>query len=497
MRTKKTLINFIAAILLQIITGISGLIIPRLFISTYGSEVNGMISSINQFLSYITFFEAGLSGVILSQLYKPLAKNNYEECNDILADARNFFNKIAAAYIVYVIALAAIYPILVKSDKTYTYVAGLVLILSLSLLFQYLFGIVNSIFLQANQEGYIYSFLQCIVVILNAIVVFVCTRLNTSVHFLKLLAVLVAAISPLGLMICVKIRYKQIDMSRKGDSRRIKQRWDGLIHHICYYVQTNIDVMLLTFVDLKLVSVYAVYHMITFTVRKIFETFLTSFRSAMGDLYARGEVERTRQIFSLLEYIVYTLAVIVFTSVGASIIPFISLYTRGITDVNYINVPFAMALIMAEVFYTIRIPYHTMVNCAGCFKETRGMAVQEAAINLIVSVVLVFKFGLIGVALGTAASCLVRTIRYYMFFNKNVLFLSAKKNVKRIIVAGISSIVCIIVFELFNFKSETYLMWFIHGAIYFVTATLIAGVINSLAFKDDCMLLLRKLKICK
>ena len=125
------------------------------------------------------------------------------------------------------------------------------------------------------------------------------------------------------------------------------------------------------------------------------------------------------------------------------------------------------------------------------------MAVQEAAINLIVSVVLVFKFGLIGVALGTAASCLVRTIRYYMFFNKNVLFLSVKKILKRITIAVISAVACAIVFELFNFKSETYLAWFIHGAIYFVTATVIAGGINSLAFKDDCMLLLRKLKICK
>ena len=66
MRTKRTLINFAAALFLQIVTGISGLIIPRLFISAYGSEVNGMVSSINQFLSYITFFEAGLSGVVLS-----------------------------------------------------------------------------------------------------------------------------------------------------------------------------------------------------------------------------------------------------------------------------------------------------------------------------------------------------------------------------------------------------------------------------------------------
>lgn len=497
MRTKKTIVNFIAALFLQLVTGISGLIVPRLFIGAYGSEVNGMISSINQFLSYITFFEAGLSGVILSQLYKPLANNDFKSCNRILADARDFFHKIAAGYVVYVIALIIIYPHLVESDKSTVYISALVAILSVSLLFQYLFGIVNSIFLQAKQKGYIYSFLQSIVVILNAIVVIVCTKLNTSVHFLKTLAVLVAVISPLGLMLYVKIYYKQIDMSLKGNSKNIKQRWDGMLHHICYYVQSNIDVMLLTFVDLKLVSVYSVYYMVTYTLRKIFETFLTSFRSAMGDLFARGEVERTKQVFSMLEFIMYTLAVIIYTSVGFSIIPFIKLYTKGITDINYINLPFAIMLILAEVFYTIRIPYHTMVNCTGCFKETKGMAIQEALINAVLSVALVFKFGIIGVAIGTAASCLFRTIRYYLFFTKHVLYLDMKQIIKRVSISLLCAFICIILFGVLNFQSDNWSIWVMHGVIYVALASLVTVPISSLFFKDDFRLILLKLKVIK
>ncbi|HBC99495.1 MAG TPA: sugar isomerase [Lachnoclostridium sp.] len=497
MRTKKTLINFSAALFQQLVTGISGLIVPRMFIAAYGSEVNGMISSINQFLSYITFFEAGLCGVILSQLYKPLANNDYKSCNEILADARNFFNKIAAGYVIYVTVLIVLYPHLVDSDKSTVYISSLVAILSISLLFQYLFGIVNSILLQAKQEGYIYSFLQSIVVVINAVVVIVCTRLNTSVHFLKMLAVLVAIISPLGLMIYVKAFNKQINITVKGSSKNIKQRWDGMIHHICYYVQSNIDVMLLTFVDLKLVSVYSVYYMVTYTLRKIFETFLTSFRSAMGDLYARGEIEKTKQIFSMLEFIVYTLTVIIYTSVGFSIIPFIRLYTKGIYDVNYINLPFSIMLIMAEVFYTIRIPYHTMVNCTGCFKETKGMAIQEATINAIVSISLVYKLGIVGVAIGTAASCLFRTIRYYIFFSNHVLYLNMQKILKRVLVALLSASLCMILFKVLDLKSDNFGIWIVNGLIYTTLATVIAASINAFFFKDDCSLLLSKIKLIK
>ena len=50
MRSKKALINIISSFLLQIITIICGFIIPKLIIKTYGSNVNGIIVSIVQFL---------------------------------------------------------------------------------------------------------------------------------------------------------------------------------------------------------------------------------------------------------------------------------------------------------------------------------------------------------------------------------------------------------------------------------------------------------------
>ena len=494
MRTKRTIINFIAAIFLQVATGVCGLIVPRVFIAAYGSDVNGMIASINQFLSYITFFEAGLSGIVLSKLYKPIAENDYVACNKILSDARNFFAKISIAYLVYVVALMLVYPHIVLSNKSKIYISTLILILSVNLSFQYLFGIVNYMFIQAKQEGYIYSLLQSVVVILNMAVVIICTKSGTTVHFLKFISVFIASISPIGLLFYVKIKYRDINIFSGGDSKNIKQRWDGIIHHVCYYIQTNIDIMILTLVDLKLVSVYSIYSMIILTIRKVFETFLTSFRSAIGDLFARDENDRVLQIFSLLEYMIYTLTVIVFVSLAFSIVPFIRFYTSNITDMNYINIPFAIMMLIGEVCYTIRIPYHIMVNCTGCFKQTKYMALQEAIINILVSSIFVFKYGIIGVAAGTTISCLYRTIRYYMFFCKNILFLSSNKIIKRIAIMILEIVVCIGVFIFLDFKSENLVSWLTHGIIYFLISGIISIAISSIAFKEDFYLMVSKLK---
>ena len=75
----KLKLNTITPLMPQLATIISGFLIPRLILKYFGTNVNGLIQSITQFLSIITFMEAGVGSVIRYNLYKPLYdKNNYE-----------------------------------------------------------------------------------------------------------------------------------------------------------------------------------------------------------------------------------------------------------------------------------------------------------------------------------------------------------------------------------------------------------------------------------
>ena len=71
MKNKVTLVNMISSLALQVCTIISGFIIPKIILSYFGSDVNGLISSLNQFLSYISLLEGGVTGVVAANLYKP------------------------------------------------------------------------------------------------------------------------------------------------------------------------------------------------------------------------------------------------------------------------------------------------------------------------------------------------------------------------------------------------------------------------------------------
>lgn len=58
MRSKKAIKNIIASLGQQLVAIICGLILPRAIIGAYGSNVNGLVSSITQFLAYITLLES-------------------------------------------------------------------------------------------------------------------------------------------------------------------------------------------------------------------------------------------------------------------------------------------------------------------------------------------------------------------------------------------------------------------------------------------------------
>ena len=122
MNKQSTKLNIVMSVVLQLVTLISGLIIPRLVLDYFGSEVNGLVSSLNQFLNYITLLEGGVTGVIMASLYKPLAENDRVKVSGIIKATEGFFRKVSIIFIGYSLAVGVLYPLLVNTSFTWIYV---------------------------------------------------------------------------------------------------------------------------------------------------------------------------------------------------------------------------------------------------------------------------------------------------------------------------------------------------------------------------------------
>ena len=113
-RTGKFLYNTFFAASYQMVVLIAGFITPRFMLQYYGSEINGLITSISQFISYFNLVEAGLSGAAVYALYKPLAENNHREISAIVVATQKFYTISGYIFLLLTTALAILYPLKVK-----------------------------------------------------------------------------------------------------------------------------------------------------------------------------------------------------------------------------------------------------------------------------------------------------------------------------------------------------------------------------------------------
>ena len=196
-KSKITLINVITNLLLQFFTVISGFIIPKLILENFGSDVNGLISSITQFLSYISLLEGGVTGVIMTALYKPLIKNEKEKISSICNTSKSFFQKISLIFIAYTLILSIVYPIIFNTKFSFIYIMTITWILSLGLLIQYMYSLSLKTLLNADKKIYIVSLTQIAIITLNVLITIIVVKVFPNIHLLKIISNLLFLIQPI------------------------------------------------------------------------------------------------------------------------------------------------------------------------------------------------------------------------------------------------------------------------------------------------------------
>lgn len=486
-RTQKAKLNIVTALITQFATLICGIIVPQLLIRKFGSEVYGATSSITQFLAYISLLEGGIAGVARAALYKPLAKNNEIEISNIVGEIKRFFKMIAFLFIIYTVILATTYNKIAHTSFDWSFTFFLVIVISISTLAQYYFGIANSILLQADQKIYVNNLISTFAIIINTVMIILFIYLDCSIITVKLVSSCVFITRPILLSLYVKKNYR-IHRPDKNVPKALTQKYTALGQHIAYFLHSNTDIVLLTiFTNLKTVAVYSVYNMIVVYIRSVTSSFVGGMESVFGNMLANNEKDNLQKTFSNYETLISIVATLLFSVAMVTIIPFVSIYTKSVTDTNYIQPVFSVLIILAELTYCLRLPYHYMINAAGHFKQTKIGAYGEALINILLSVALVFKYGLVGVSAATLLAMIFRFIYYGIYLAKNVIYRKLSLFIKRSMINMSGVIIIFIVGNILNgfMNVSNYFEWIILAGIVFVFAGLIIFFINWCFYRQE------------
>lgn len=411
-----TKLNICVSVLHQILTAACGLIIARLILQSFGSENNGLMQSVSQILGYTVLLEGGIGGVMRAALYKPLADNDSKQVTDIFQSGKSFFGKISLIFILFVFVLGCCLKLAIHTEFDWLYVFVMVLILGANTYFGYYAAISHKLLLMADQKLYVIQLVQIISTGVNLVLCFVSIHFGAGIHVVKLLTAVTAMLGPIFFCGYVRKHYSIAPKSQRN-AYKLPQQRDGVIHHLAYFVHRNTDVVLLSLLSsLENVSIYAVYHTVISVLEQLFSSISSGIAGKIGALYARKETDKLNETIDIYEACNTALTFSVGVVCCRLILPFVSIYTTGVHDANYYRPLFAVLLICGSMVNCIMLPYSVTISAAGHYKETKPGAIGEVSINLLVSLILVRRFSLIGVAIGTLAAMIFR-----LLYNVNYL----------------------------------------------------------------------------
>lgn len=450
---KNSLRNLGWGLLGNVLTTFIAILIPRLFIVNYGSEVNGLLSSIRQIYVYLALLEAGVGDASVVALYGPIGRKDHAAANEILAATHYYYRKIGIIYTICIVALSFVYPLFLDTTVPYEVCCLVILLQGSGSVISYLFQGKYNMLLRVDNRNYVTTNLGTVTTILTDICRIGLLMMGKSIIAVQSTYLAFNFIKMVYIWLYVKHNYNWIDLGVKPNFAAVSQRKAVFVHQISSLVFGHTDILILTFVcGLKTVSVYSMYATIYGMVTNIHTIISNSVHSVLGQAY---NTDRKKYLELQDAYETYFMAIVfgLYAIASVFILPFIALYTKG-ADINYVDWKIAALFSLYHILSYSRTPSHNPIGFAGKFKETQWRAWLETIINLVVSFVCVFRYGIYGVLMGTIAALIYRGNDIIIYANKIVLNRSPWPTYRRCLINFAVFIAVVFVFNAIPLKTD-------------------------------------------
>jgi len=433
-RTRKFLYNTLATSGYQLAAMLMGFVTPRLMMAFYGSEINGLVVSITDFINYFKLVEAGLATAAVYSLYKPLADKDAEGVSAIVSAARRFYNVSGYLFIALTALFALIYPFVVSCRSLDALSVGfLVLIMGVSGALEFFTLSRYRVLLTADQKTYVVSLASMASLIAQTAIIALLAVCRVNVLLLRLFAGLTILLRSGILYAYVRKHYPYVNYKAAPNKAALASRWDALYRQLINSLQQSLGVTLTTLIlrDASVVSVYGTYHMVIMGLWGILKMVTTGIYSLFGEMLVKGQQAVMRRAYRDFEYLYLSLCTVIYATCSVMILSFVRIYTHGVTDADYIQPLWAALLVLQGMSDQLKLPLDMMVTAAGKFRETRHYNTAQVVIAVGLGALLGFLFGVPGIIIGLIAANLTRTALQLYFVPKNITGIPAVKTLAR------------------------------------------------------------------
>lgn len=480
-RTKKVVLNSLTAAIFSIVQISIGIVLPRLIIGQFGSSINGLTVSIQQFISYLGYLELGLASTYIYSLYKPLAINDENRVDALVTQAKKSYNKTSLFYLIGIIVVAGIYPFVANIGEINLWVTiSLIVVMGLSGLMEMYSLSKYRVLLTANQNVYVLNILLTISYLINFVVAIVLIKLNMHIILVKAVPLFSIFFRNIFLHFYTKKKYSYLTFKSKENSATTidvrVNRFDAMLMEISKTVAYSLPVLALSILtSMKIVSVFSVYYLVFQGLQAIIGTITSGSTATFGELISRNENEKVIRFYDQFEIILFNTQIILYSCAIILIQYFVAIYVSGLPDApSYLNLTYAIIFTAWAYIDNFRLPAQTIIQAAGKFRESRVSNIVYLAVEVILLGCLTPFMGVIGALIAMAVSSAIKTIWFIIVVDKEILPKIVINSIRRfiqgaIIIAGM--------FALFYFviplPIRTIWDFLLYGLIIFVGMTIV------------------------
>ena len=478
--------NMLSSLVYQVVLISLSFLLPRLYLENFGSEVNGVLSTIKQIFMYLWVLEAGVGLATTQALYKRIGEKDYKSASAVLSATNAYYIKTGIVYLLAVLVIAGVYCFAIPTAIDSKTLFVIIMLNAFPSLFSYFVQAKYRILMEVDGRKYVINNSETVVQLLSNVGKVLVLLLTDSLVLIQLVYCVIALGQLFYLYRYAKRRYTWVDLGSEPDFVAISQKNSVLVHQLSGLVFGNTDIILLSLLcDFKTVSVYSIYNIFFSQMQNFITSIVSGFQFALGQMFHTDRAKFLK-VFRVYETLYVTATFIIYTLMAVFLLPLIQIYTSGIEDAEYTNVYLVILFVIMNLLANGKLPASVAVEVSGDFEKTRSHAIWEMVINITVSVAAILYMGICGAIVGTIVALIYRGVVIIGYSNKKILERSSVCTYRIWLVNGAVFAIVMAIFFVDSFSNMSFLPLLLNGMLHSVWIVGLYLVANFIFNKDVC-----------
>lgn len=409
-RTQKSIRNAKVALFFSMLTFALGFFSRKILMDALGADILGLYTTASNLCGFLNLAELGITSAVAFSLYKPIFDNDRQAITEIVSIQGWLFRYVGIAMTVGAVIMMSLFPVFFNEEKTnlplwHSFATFGVIFLSQVLGYFFCY---QQTLLSADQQEYKITYCfqggRVLKIVLQIVGIGI---FHLNYAYWLIIELVCGILTQAGLYYAIHKHYSWLNTNLNEGKQLLKKHYiiitkikQLIFHQIASFVLQNTSPLILyAFASLTLVAIYGNYMSIIINIGILTKSCFNNIHSSIGNLVAENNQEKTISFFNSYKALRYWLASLFCFCLYNLATPFMALWfgTENVLD------DIALLLLVATTFINCSRNCDAFLSAHGLFSDIWA-PMTEATLNIGLSILLGYYWGLHGILLGTLIS---------------------------------------------------------------------------------------------